>query len=62
MESMSALRAIVRDMLRCEVSSSQYSTDNTGAYSTFKRLRLKPLKCTESFNTKEERASEISSF
>ena len=39
------------------VSSSQDTVGNTGAYSPFKRLRLKPLKCTESFNTKEERAS-----
>ena len=57
MESMSVLRAIIRDMLKCEVSSSQYSTDNTGAYSPFKRLRLKPLSAQNTSNSKEERAS-----
>ena len=36
---------------------TQYSTDNTGAYSPFKRLRLKPLCAQNTSNTKEERAS-----
>ena len=34
-----------------------YSTDNTGAYSSFKRSRLKPLSAQNTSNTKEERAS-----
>ena len=35
---------------------------NTGAYSSFKRSRLKPLSAQETSNTKEERASVFPEF
>ena len=41
---------------------AQYSTDNTGAYSPFKRSRLKPLCAQNTSNTKEERASVFPEF
>ena len=41
---------------------AQYSTDNTGAYSPFKRLRLKPLSAQNTSNSKEERASVFPEF
>ena len=41
---------------------AQYSKDNTGAYSPFKRLRLKPPCAQNTSNSKEERASVFPEF
>ncbi len=41
---------------------AQYSKDNTGAYSPFKRFRLKPLSAQNTSNSKEERASVFPEF
>ena len=44
------------------VSSSQDIVEFTGAYSPFRRLRLKPLCAQNTANTKEERASVFPEF
>ena len=40
----------------------KYSADNTGAYSPYKRLRLRASVDTEPSTTKEERASVFPEF